>query len=262
MGFLFRRPSRFRRALEAYGLGRCSQANGRLWIGFPPDPAAGFASVGSMPDAPRSICFVEGPEQDTLVAALAGSPEASTIEHLMIGTTHDYARRGRPTPYDFSATTAALAAARMPALKRLSLGDMEKLFNGHGYYGVVGDLTPVFDVAPNLESLDVCGRFTLARPVRHVRLESLTVDVDEIGISGGPLSQETIDALLSSRFPRLRALYLALDADEVQPYAVPDRFFADDGFPALEVLGIDQLQPAAEERIVAWASARGIRWAL
>ena len=256
----FRRRSRFVRALQTYGLERCSMTPGQLWVGRPPDPEHRHAPVDGVPPPLRSVCFVEGPEQAGLIAALAVSPEAETLEHLMIGTTHAYIGPGRPTPYDISAAVAALAGATMPALTRLVLGDMERLFNGHAYYGRVGDVTHAFDMAPGLLALRICGCMTLSRPVSHARLEGWHVDVDDIGVAGGPLSQDTVSNILGSRLPRLRTLELALDEDDVQPYDVPEPFFADNGFPALERFGMDCLTPDAERRLRAWAAGRALHW--
>jgi hypothetical protein len=231
-----------------------------LWVGLPPNTEFRRAPVNAVPEALKSVLFVEGPEQAGLVAAFTASPEARAVEHLMIGTSHDYIRPDRLLPYDMSGAVAAVAAARLPALKRLSLGAMELLFNGHGYYGRLGDITAIFAAAPNLEKLDLCGCFTVSRPLRHERLEVLTINVDEIGVSGGPLAQETVTVLLSSSFPRLRELELALDADEVQPYDVPEVFFGGEGFPALEALAMDCLKPEAAARLEALKAARKLRW--
>jgi hypothetical protein len=257
--FLQRR-SRFARALESFGLARCSWSNGQLWVGLPPNADYRRTPVDHIPERPGAVLFAEGPEQAELVAAFAAGPEARAVEHLMIGTTHDYIRPDRPLPYDMSGAVAALAAAKMPALERLSLGAMERLFNGHGYYGRLGDVTFVFEIAPNLVSLDLSGHFDLARPVRHDRLETLAVDVDEVGVSGGPLTEETVAHILSSRFPRLRECELALDADDAPPYAIPEVFLAGTGFAALEAFSMEGLSPEAERRLEAYKSARNLRW--
>lgn len=88
------------------------------------------------------------------------------------------------------------------------------------------------------------------------------MQVDDIGVSGGPLSQASVDNILTSRFPRLRTLELALDEGEAQPYGVPEAFFVDNGFPALECFGMDRLKPDVEPRLRAWAAERKLRWAL
>lgn len=85
--------------------------------------------------------------------------------------------------------------------------------------------------------------------------------VNDIGISGGPLSQATVDNILTSRFPQLHTLELALDEEEeVQPYDVPEVFFADNGFPALERFGMDWLKPVVEpHRVCPVAHPRSTR---
>lgn len=258
---LFRRQSRLAEALTGYGWDRCSvSANGQLWIGLGPHGAYGRAPANALPQDLRQICFVEGPEQAELLEAFVASPEALRIEFLMIGTSHDFAKRGGPGPYTFAPALDALRKASLPALRRLSLGDMEQLFNGNVYYGSLGDITHVFAIAPQLAELAICGCADLERPVTHEHLETLYVRVDDIGVSGGPLRQATIDHILMSRMPALRSLELSLDAEDVQPYDVPETFFSDNGFPALECFGMDCLRPDSEARLRAWAEARKIRW--
>jgi hypothetical protein len=258
---LFRRQSRLTEALARYGWDRCSVSpNGQFWIGLGPHGEYGRSPANAVPQDIRQVCFVEGPEQAELVEAFAASPEAQRIEFLMIGTSHDYARRRGPGPFNFAPALDALRNASLPALRRLSLGDMEQLFNGNVYYGSVGDITHVFGMAPQLAELAVCGYAELERPVTHQRLEALHIRVDDIGVSGGPLGQATIDNILMSRLPAVRALELSLDVEGVQPYAVPEAFFSDNGFPALECFGMDCLKPDTESRLKAWAETRKIRW--
>ena len=258
---LFRRQSRLTEALGRYGWDRCSiSPNGLLWIGLAPHNEYARAPTNVLPTDLRQIGFVEGPEQAELVETFALSPEAQRTEFLMIGTSHDYAKRKGPGPYNFAPALDALREARLPALRRLSLGDMEQLFNGSVYYGSVGDITHVFSMAPQLAELSICGSANLERPVTHERLETLSVRVDDIGVSGGPLRQATVDHMLMSSLSALRTLDLSLDVEDVQPYAVPEAFFSDNRFPALENFGMDCLQPDTESRLRAWAEARKIRW--
>ena len=258
---LFRRQSRLEEALARYGWDRCSvSTNGQLWIGLAPHNEYARVPTNSLPQDLKQVCFVEGPEQAELVEAFAASPEALRIEFLMIGTSHDYAKRRGPGPYNFAPAIGALRQAGLPALRRLSLGDMEQLFNGHVYYGSIGNITHVFDIAPQLEELAVCGCAILERPVTHERLETLHLRVDDIGVSGGPLGQPTIDNILTSRLPALRTLELSLDTQDVQPYAVPEAFFTSNGYPALESFGMDCLTPDAQSRLRAWAETRNVRW--
>lgn len=250
--------SPFARAVEDYGLGNCSTTGETIWLGLPPNAEHRRAPLTAEPRAPRSLCFVEAPDQEPLIAALAASAEAGTVEHLMIGTSHDYIPN-RPIRYDMSAAIAALSGARWPALKHLSLGGMELLFNGHAYYGKLGDVTAVFDAAPQLEELRLHGQFMLRGPARHDRLQDLSVFVDDIGVSGGPLTQDTVSNLLSSDFPVLRNICLSLeDGDRGDDYIIPDDFFDGAQFPALTAFDMDCLTPDEEARLAAWKSERGL----
>lgn len=157
--------SRFARAVEDYGLARCCITGSTIWIGLRPDPEYRRAPLAAVPQAPRSLRFVEAPDQAELACALAASAEAASLEQLMIGTSHDYISN-RPVRYDMS---AAFRGTRWSALKHLSLGDMELLFNGHAYCGKLGDVTDVLDAAPQLDELRLRGEFTLRSPVRHDR---------------------------------------------------------------------------------------------
>lgn len=93
-------------------------------------------------------------------------------------------------------------------------------------------------------------------------LEKLIVHVEDIGVSGGALGQATVDNILTSRFPRLHTLELALDEEEVRPYSVPEAFFVNNGFPVLERFGMNWLEPDVEPRLRAWAAGRKLRWTL
>jgi hypothetical protein len=247
---------RFARAVEDYGLANCSTTGETIWLGLPPSQEHRRAPLPAMPQAPRSLCFVEAPDQAALIAALAASADAASLEHLMIGTSHDYVPN-RPISYDMSAAVAALCGARWPALKHLSLGGMELLFNGHAYYGKLGDISDVFEAAPELEELRLHGQFMLCREVRHDRLRDLSVFVDDIGVSGGPLSQDTVSHLLSSDFPALRAVCLSLDdGDREDDYIIPDAFFDGSQLPVLATFDMDCLAPDEEARLAAWKAAR------
>ncbi len=220
---LFRGRSAFRRALGNAGLERCSISGHDLWVGLPPDPNYRRMPVLAVPEAPRSVLFVEGPEQVALIAALVGGPEAMTVENLMIGTSHDYIP-SHQAPYDFSAAIAALKNARMPALRRLIVGEMELLFNGHGYYGHLGDVTDLFDIDPSLAEFHICGRATVRRPVQHDKLELLSIVADDIAGNSGATAPETVTNILASHFAKLNQLHLSLEADEAQAYGIPEVF--------------------------------------
>lgn len=239
---------------------RCSISGSDLWIGLPPHPDHGREAIRSLPEAPKSVLFVEGPEQGDLIADFVRSSLANVVENLMIGTSHDYIGDDHPTPYDFSGAMAALKGANLPALKRLGLGDMELLFNGHGYYGSLGDITHVFDIAPQLEELRICGSAQLSNPVHHDRLVRLHVTVDDVAGHCGPWSETSFTNLLTSRFARLAECDLSLEAEGASQYRIPETFFTGEGWPALDAVSIDCLAPEDEIRLSAWKASNGLRW--
>jgi hypothetical protein len=256
---LFRRLriSPFARALEAYGLPRCSMAGATLCVGLPPHPQYKRLAVERIPEAPTSIAFFEGPLQAGLVRALASSPEVTTLKHLAVATSHDF----KPTEirYDMSEAVTALRGARLPALERLALGDMEMLFNGHRLFGTVGAIDHVFDIAPGLRELNLHGHFVLQRLPRHAALIELTVEVEDIGIVHAPLDQETVSHLLLADFPALETCHLDLFDDDAEfLYSVPDAFFAPTSFPALSQFSINTLNSQAADRVAEWQAARNL----
>jgi hypothetical protein len=96
--------------------------------------------------------------------------------------------------------------------------------------------------------------------VHHHRLEQLTALVDDIGVSGGPLSQETVSNLFLSDFPALTQLELSLEENDREgDYTIPPRFFASDGFPALKAFSMDCLAAEAEAPLKAWKAERELR---
>lgn len=252
------RPDPFPAALRAYGMERCSTTGECVCIGLAPSADHGLLPLHEVPDSASWVCFLEAPRQADLIRAFVASPRARTVERLVIGTSHDYAQN-RSVGYDMAAAVAALEGAKLPALKRLSLGDMEMLFNGHRLFGTLGDVTAVFDIAPQLEELRLHGHFALRRPVRHARLRSLLVEVEDIGVTGGPLDQETVSNLLLSDLPSLAECTLDLNDDHPEfLYAIPDAFLSGSRFPALRSLHVDTLTPEASARIEAWKARRGV----
>lgn len=248
---------RFEAALADYGFGKCSLVKRTLLIGVGPEAGCREA-VHSLPQAVRSFMFLEAPYQiDLLKRFLAAEDGAARAETLFVGTSHDYAQARREKGYEFAEAVATLRGGRYPAIRAVSLGDMERLFNGHRGFGSLGEIGPVFDALPNLEDLELRGNFELARPVRHDRIEAIDVWVDEVGVSGGRLSQETVANLLASRFPKLKGLGLDLDdGDRALVYPLPEAVLSGRTMPALEAVDMTNLSPEDEARLKAWREAR------
>ncbi|WP_322324856.1 hypothetical protein [Cypionkella sp.] len=258
MLFDWLRKDRFPDALRAFGLHRCAMSGESLCIGLAPNSEYSLLPLQNIPAAPVSVCFFDAPLQADLVHAFVSSPRAATVAHLVIGTSHDYAKH-RARGYDMTQAVAALKGTRLPMLKRLSLGDMEMLYNGHRLFGTIGDISHVFQIAPALTELRVHGHFTLAGPNRHPHLATLEVEVDDIGVTGGPLDQQTVSNLMLSDFPSLTCCDLDLSEDppEVR-YSIPPEFFSPQRSPLLRSLAINSLTAEAAVQLEKWKALRGI----
>lgn len=263
----FSRRTHFARALEAYGLENCalSHKSHALLIGLNPRKDYPWLPLTEIPKAPKFISFFEAPVQAELIAALMRSPEAKTLEHLFIGTSHDWAdkapKRDAAERYDMTAAIATLTGARLPALSKLDLGDMEMLFNGQRLTGTLGDVTHVFDAAPNLVVLSLTGTYAFSRPVRHEKLETLSAEQSDIGCWADPPDQATITHLFSSSLPRLATLTVDIDPEEEVAFELPEIFFSCNGFPSLARLGFNKPSPVTAARLEKWSAERGIIWA-
>lgn len=248
---------RFEDALRDYGYSRCSLAGATLFIGLGHEEGYDRQPIDGMPAGATRFLFVEAPRQADLIARFLASDDVNRAEHLFIGTSHDYARARPPEGYDFHLAVAALAGGRFPSIRTVSLGDMELLFNGHRGYGSLGDIAPVFDALPNMVDLELFGNFALSRPVRHDKLKTIAVWVDDVGVSGGRLSRETVTNLLSSSFPALEEIDLDLeDGDEGLVYSLPEAFPAGKILPALQAFSMTNLSPEDAERVARWREAR------
>ena len=247
----------FETALKEYGRGGCSISGESLIIGVgAQEPLGGVVDI--VPREPQKVFFLNGPEQVDLIRAFSKSTAAEKVQHLSLGSSHLVAEQ--KGSLDFTEAVSALSGSAFPALKTMSLGDMERLFNGHCYYGRLGDLAPIFSCAPKLQSLEVYGHFSLSAPVQHDYLIDLSAIVDEIGVTGGPPSQASIDHLLESRFAKMKRIELWLDvgSDDLK-FSVPNTFIAGSGMPKLETFAMDRVREDTLTKIRQWASQRAIR---
>ena len=243
--------------LRRYGLDRCSQAGEVLIIGVGPEEPLGDP-VEILPSAVSSILFLDAAQQVEMIAQFMSSPHAAVVQSLALGSSHKVAEQGGSL--DFRDAVAIFRGQELPALTRLSLGDMERLFNGHCYYGKLGDVAPVLAAAPRLTELDLYGHFELRAPVHHPSLQALTVIVDEIGVTGGPPSQSTLTNLLRSQLPALQRLELWLDdGDPELRYELPEEFLQASGMPALKTLGVDRMTADAVVALRLWAEQRQVK---
>ena len=245
--------SPFARALAGYGLGRCGQSGAALLIGLGEGSfqAPSFVRrLSAVPDRPEDIHFLDAPNQVGLIAALMASPEAAALVDLHIGSSLDVVAAGR---FDYREAVAALNGACLPALSHLELGGMFLTFNGHPYFGQLGDVAHIFDTAPALTELDLYGTFGLSRPVSHATLCRFSAQIDEIGVTGGPPTQDPVTRLLTSTFPALVELDLDLDGGSPDlSFALPESFPDPVSMPALRRVAVTNLAPGDDARLAAW----------
>lgn len=141
-------------------------------------------------------------------------------------------------PYEEAPTqiVAALLAARdrLPALRALFFGDIV-VEECEISWIVQGDLTPLLDGFPRLESFAVRGATGLLFPaVRHERLRSLTIE------SGG-LPARVVRGVAASDFPALEYLDLWLGTGDYggdAQVADLEPFLTGGGLPALRSLSL------------------------
>lgn len=242
--------TRFGAALVDYGLERACANDTTLWIGLDGRGELGNAAPLHAPPAARQrVVFLEAPVQADLIAAFVASPEAERVEDLFIGTAQDYPGRWpRETfpGYDMAAAVGALRSATLPALRQLTLGDMEDRAGGFRLFGTVGEISHVFAAAPQLAYLGLHGNFALATPVRHGTIDTIETLFDTYGVTGETITQETLDNLLLSDFPSLSRMLLEMsEGGDEADRTLPDGFLAPGHMPALRMLEIDRLTPAA-----------------
>jgi len=239
----------FAAALAAFGWENCSLQEDRLMVGLGPDAEYQRGPVSAVPAPLSAVHFLQAPLQSGLVAALARSPEQEEVEQLFLGTSHDYAKQRRGD-YDMRDAVAALARGAFPRLTALCLGDMHMLFNGHRYFGRLGDIGPALARMPTLQSLTLHGQCELSAPLQLSHLQELFLEADDIGVSGGPISQSTVDALLTSDLPALEKLELSLDEGDLDwLYDISEETLAGLKMPRLKGIWIDCLTPEAETRL-------------
>lgn len=243
----------FETALHRYGMQHCCDLRGAFLIGLPPGDDTREA-VKSVPKDGTRFGFLAAPQQGELIATFLGSEEASRVTCLNLGTSHHYAEQMRRTAgatgvYDLSDVTDLFKGRHLPALRSLSLGDMFMLFNGHALYCRVGDITPIFEAAPNLEILDICGAFTLSRPVSHAQLQEFSADIDDIAGTAGSISQDTLNHLLASDLPSATSLSVLMEEDPDHGYRLPLGLTHLQTMPQLKALALEGLDPKSQQRL-------------
>lgn len=245
--------SPFAKALASYGFKNCSQRQGKLLIGVP--AMDGLDPIDHLPEDLKAVAFLAAPVQVDLIRSFMNDPLVQQIETLAVGTSHYYAQH-RMGDYDMRAAIACLDQP-LPSLCKAVLGDMSQLFNGGQYYGKLGEIGPFLEQSPALEKLELFGQFALGAPLRHPALKTLYAAADSIGVSGGPVDQQTVTNLLLSEFASLESLELELEEQDLEEdYSLPQGFASVSNMPQLRRLYVDPLAEDCQHALEAWHKAR------
>ena len=242
-----RSTTRFGRSLRRFGHRRCSSMQGALLVGLGPEGELRSA-VLNLPDQLDTVAFLEGPAQIELISDFLQSPEAQQVSTLKIGTSQLYAARRPAEGFDLGKVMSLFKGRHLPNLRSLCLGDMFVLYNSPVRACRIGDITPLFDAAPNLRMLDLCGPFFLTRPVEHAHLQEVSVHVDAASGQEAVISQQTFTNLMMSKLLEVQSLSLLSDATEDVPLDLPTAFDPRAQMPKLTAFEVENLTPESQQR--------------
>lgn len=170
-----------------------------------------LSEATSLPETLNNLNIYLGSNSESIVEEFIRSGYPHTITSLCIGDSSDSQNYGR----DYRNISKLLSKTSFPNLKNFELGVWELLYNEHCLYGKLGNITAVLQSMPDLETLTLCGSFTLDSPINLYELKEIIIKLDDdtTGINGGYISQETLTNLLNSTFPSLKEAYLDLDLE-------------------------------------------------
>jgi hypothetical protein len=205
-------------------------------------------AVQHLPKLPNTVAFLEGPAQIELISDFLQSSEAQQVSTLKIGVSQSYAARRPVEGFDLTKVMSLFKGRHLPNLRSLCLGDMFVLHNSPVRACRIGDITPLFDAAPNLRMLDLCGPFFLTRPVEHAHLQEVSAHVDTASGQEAVISQQTFTNLMMSKLPEVHALSLFSDVAEGLSLDLPDAFDPRVQMPKLVVLQVENLNQGSLQR--------------
>ncbi len=193
---------------------RCLQTTAGEWnlpldccfFGVPQSEFYGWTVLDELPAKLKGASFFLGEGGLELLRAFSQSKYAQQLESLAIGNSSFAIGKG----LDYTGHVEAIRVAQFPQLKSLHLGIWELYSNSHCMYGKLGDVTQLLQNCPKLED-------------------------GTTGSNGGFISQSTLDALLESRYPQLREVFLDLECDDDDyGYRIPSTFQPRSGMPKLK----------------------------
>jgi len=142
---------------------------------------------------------------------------------------------------DYSNIVKKLEKYYFSNLKFFRLGVCELFHNADSIYGHVGDVTALLKQMPKLEYLGLYGEVVLSEPLEFKELQEM--DFCRWGTSfftdGEYMTQETLDTVLCSNYPKLSILWVDLEFDDNErKYEFPKKFLLNRNMPILKSLEI------------------------
>ncbi|MCH1920160.1 hypothetical protein L9G15_12035 [Shewanella sp. A3A] len=206
-------------------------------FGIPSSATESGQPLLTLPSDCSDFEFAMGEQGLALVRAYAASAFPAQTESLLIGDSSYNPQMGRQ---DLRPLIEAIKHTPFPKLKQLYLGEYLLFVNGAGATCPLGDVTPILQHAPQLAELSLVGNFSLSQALNFPELTELDIQLDDChsNINGGPISNDTLAALLSSPMPKLTTLCLDLEIEPAVEYSLPACFFDGHLLPALSRLEI------------------------
>jgi len=185
----------------------------------------------------KDFYFYLGGNVDELLDAFALEYHEK-VETLIIGDSS----YGLGEGLDYSKIVRKLERYNFPNLKSFQLGTYALFHNADSIYGYVGDVTTLLQKMPKLEYLGIFGEVIITTPLEFKYLEEM--DFCRWGTSfftkGEYITQESLNALLCSTYPKLHTLWIDLEFDENEKkYEFPKEFLMNDNMPMLKKLEIN-----------------------
>lgn len=148
--------------------------------------------------AVRGVYEGDVPSGEEVLRSLLRSPAARFLQKLRVGKLNpnkDYGDHGRQM-HGFAEILTE--AGPLPALREVYIGELLDM-QAELSWTSVDDVSPIFPVLPNLESLHIrSGEMDLGQPgaIRHEKLRELTLET-------GGLSEASFEAIIAAELPGL-----------------------------------------------------------
>lgn len=195
-----------------------------------------------------NFCFASGDILHKLLNIFVKSAYCESIETLSIGRFNE-----SHGSYDYEESVKILETNSFPNLKNFSIGFFDELYNGGmNFAGKMGDITKLLEQMPKLERLEIDGYFELKKALTFLNLKDLNIlsDSDTASWFEGSMpydiSQQTLDNILLSKFPKLIKFEIGLDDES--SFTFHQEFLDAKNLPSLKILNIEGGFAIGEEK--------------